>query len=58
MYSRAKTSCTVTVREVPELRAGASVQLPAPACPPALASKCPVPTLGKALCQVLAQSVG
>lgn len=41
-----------------ELRAGAPVQLPAPACPPALASKCPASTLGKALCQVLAQSVG
>lgn len=54
-----ETSWTVTVRGVArELRAGASVQLPAPACPRALASKLPVPTLCKAPCQVLAQNVG
>lgn len=46
---------TATIRGVArEFRAGASVQLPAQTCPPAPASKLPVPTL----CQVLAQSVG
>lgn len=54
-----ETSGTVTVRGVArEFRAGASVQLPARACPPAAASKPSVPTPCKALCQVLAQSVG
>lgn len=40
-----ETSWTVTVRGVArELGAGTSVQLPAPAWPPALASKLSVPT--------------
>lgn len=44
-----ETSWTVTVRGAArEFRAGASVQLPAQACPPAPASKLPVPTLCKA----------
>ena len=45
VYLSVETSRAITVRGVArELRAGTSVQLPAPACPPALASKLSVPT--------------